>query len=485
MSGPQPTPVPGPTPTPDVSHVALPNVPSNTYELLTSFAAAIDTATGNFTTHATKLASISHETDGAVSNVVSTSQGLTTQTLSDTWGNTKTDFSRAHDPLTGITASTCLGGSPNGVQAVLDKNKSTIQDGLIAIEKIRALQRSSPLQPPSAQQVQQWIDQVNAFTGALGNVNLALEVMILSLRKLNGGFAATCATGFAAGVPLPTFPKNAFAMNSSGGGGGGTITAQQLSDFLKGKGIHPSTADDIALWAEENHLNLDDVNSLVTKDNASSVLSWLQDGKLTSSNLNDALTLNKQGISTGALNQLLNSGADLSKASTDVTALLNSTHPGVNSTTVSQWIEQGLNLKYAKTLLDRGATVDIIDKNIGNYTNPSPDPNAGASLWNKMPKSQVVQVFQRWETGVPSGQGNDGSIFANRVQASSKGGSATPFPNPVGQVREYYVNYPGSDRILIDESGRAYYYPSTTSIHYDPGTRIPIPFSYILQMFGK
>src|SRR5437660_9587030 len=114
-SGPQPSPVP--TPTPDVSHVALPNVPANTYQLLSSLADAIDTANGNFNTHATKLAGISQQTNGAITNVTSTSQGYAATALADTWKNTQTDFNQAHDPLTGIMASNCMGGSPNPLRA--------------------------------------------------------------------------------------------------------------------------------------------------------------------------------------------------------------------------------------------------------------------------------------------------------------------------------------------------------------------------------
>src|SRR6266702_1602017 len=99
MSGsqtPSPTPEPAPTPTPDVSHVKLPNVPADTYEILSKFADTIDTTNGEFNTHATKLAGISQETNGAVNNVTTNSKGSATNALSDVWKNTQTDFSNAH-----------------------------------------------------------------------------------------------------------------------------------------------------------------------------------------------------------------------------------------------------------------------------------------------------------------------------------------------------------------------------------------------------
>lgn len=309
MSGPQPQ--PGPTPTPDLRHITIPNVPPNTYELLSGVADAIDTANGNFTTHATKLGGISSDTNGAVNNVTSTSQGSGANALSDTWKNTQTDFSRAHDPLTGIVASNCMGGSPNPMRDVVDQNKSSIQAGLIAMENIQASQHS--INPPSAQQVEGWIQDVNALMGSLGNVNLAMQVMILAIRNLNGGFGASCATGFTPGFPPPTFPNNSFAMSNSGssGGGSGKISMGDLEDNLKSQGVDPGTAESIALNAEISGLNLDDVQSLIdTGAKPSDVLKWFEDGKLTETSLNDVTALIKQGVSDDAITQLLNNGID-------------------------------------------------------------------------------------------------------------------------------------------------------------------------------
>jgi hypothetical protein len=407
MSGPQPTPMPtpqpAPTPTPDVNNITLPNVPSNAYELLSSFADTIDTANGRFNTHATKLDNVSQETNGAVNNVVSTSSGLATQALSNTWTNTQTDFSRAHGALSGIIAPNCMGGSPNPLREALNKNKSAIQNGLIAMENIQALQRSCPLHPPSAQQVQEWIDQVNALTGALGNVNLALEMMILALRGLNGGFAASCATGFTPGAPLPTFPKNSFAMSSSGGGGGG-LTAQQLADYLKGKGINGGLADDIALWADANHLNLDDVKSLIDAGaDPNKVLSWLQDGKITPANLGDITTLVGKGVSNDVITQLLNNGANLSDIASNVTTLRNG---GVRADLVNTWLKNGTNLNNAVAILRQGADLNLIgtSSQVGNFTGL-----AGKSVNDVLARIPADAKINEWIS--ISGGATDGMKF--------------------------------------------------------------------------
>jgi hypothetical protein len=480
MSGPQPTPMPtpqpAPTPTPDVNNITLPNVPSNAYELLSSFADTIDTANGRFNTHATKLDNVSQETNGAVNNVVSTSSGLATQALSNTWTNTQTDFSRAHGALSGIIAPNCMGGSPNPLREALNKNKSAIQNGLIAMENIQALQRSCPLHPPSAQQVQEWIDQVNALTGALGNVNLALEMMILALRGLNGGFAASCATGFTPGAPLPTFPKNSFAMSSSGGGGGG-LTAQQLADYLKGKGIDESTADSIALWAEENHLNLSDVQSLIDSGaDPAKVLSWLEDGKITPANLGDITTLSGQGINSDAITQLLDSGADLGKVSTDVSNLLG--RPGVNISDVNQLIQKGVNLKYAEVLLNKGIDVNWIVNKAAMYTTDDP---AGATRWNNLGKNMknaIADAINRWATGTTRFD-NDGTTFRNNPPVMPRG--TTP------PYTEYTVSLDGRKgnwRIVVDAKGKVYFFD-----HYNfsggqgKPAALPVPASWIMNLF--
>src|SRR5207245_3703483 len=144
-------------------------------------------------------------------------------------------------------------------------------------------------------------------------------------------FAATCATGFTPGMPPPTFPKNAFASTSSGGGGGGKMTVDQLADYLKGKGINADIAENLALWADDQGLNLEHVQALIDAGaKPGDVLTWLQNGKITEANLNDVTTLVNQGVNDDALTQWLDRGVDLNTASTDITTLLNSSH-GVSS----------------------------------------------------------------------------------------------------------------------------------------------------------
>ncbi len=485
MSGPQPTPQPAPTPTPDLRHITIPNVPPNTYELLSGVADAIDTANGNFNTHATKLGGISSDTNGAVNNVTSTSQGSGANALSDTWKNTQTDFSRAHDPLTGIVASNCMGGSPNPMRDVVDQNKSSIQAGLIAMENIQASQHS--INPPSAQQVEGWIQDVNALIGSLGNVNLAMQMMILAIRNLNGGFGASCATGFTPGFPPPTFPNNSFAMSNSGssGGGSGKISIGDLEDNLKSQGVDPGTAESIALNAEISGLNLDDVQSLIDtgKVTPSELLSWLESGKLTEANLNDVTTLVNKGVSSDAITQLLANGADFKAVEANVTDLLSK---GANISDVNQWIQKGLNLKYAKVLLNRGLTVDQINSGIDKYTRAFTNKDPGYQRFNQIPKdikSGVGDALKRWATGTNTGIGRDGTPFRNDPQLTTKGVKQYPFPgNNSGPYTEYRVGS-SSDRIVVDHYGNAYYYSSDNG-HYYPDDAIPIPFDYIMQILG-
>ncbi len=474
MSGPQPTPQPAPTPT-----VTLPQVPPNTYELLSSVADAIDTANGNFNTHATKLGGISTEANGAVNNVTSTSQGSAATALSDTWKNTQTDVNHAHDPLTGIIAKNCMGGSPNPFRETLNQNKSSIQTGLTAMENIQAYQQNRLPQPPTSQQLEGWIQDVNALTNSLGNVNMALQVIILAIRNLNGGFAATCVTGFTPGVPPPTFPKNAFASMSSGGSGsgGGKISMNDLESHLKSQGVDPGTAESIALNAEILGLNLDDVQALLDTGKVSpgQFLQWLESGKITDANLSDVTTLTNQGVSSDAVNQLLNNGADLKATSANVQTLLTK---GVDMGQVNQLIQKGVNLKYAEALLNKGVDINWIVNKATMYTTDDP---AGLGRWNNLAKgtkSAIADAINRWATGTTRFD-NDGTTFQNNPPVMPKG--TTP------PYTEYTVSLDGTKgqwRIVVDAKGKIYFFD-----HYNfsggqgKPAALPVPASWIMNLF--
>src|SRR6476661_4230812 len=94
------TPVAGPTAVPNNY---VPNLPSNTYQLLSGLADAFDRVNKKLNTHADQLHTIKNSTNNAVGEVISTSKGQVTDTLSDVWNNSTTDLNTAHDQLSTIT----------------------------------------------------------------------------------------------------------------------------------------------------------------------------------------------------------------------------------------------------------------------------------------------------------------------------------------------------------------------------------------------
>jgi hypothetical protein len=190
-----------------------------------------------------------------------------------------------------------------------------------------------------------------------------------------------------------------------------------------------------------------------------------------------------QGITSERVNQLIEEGTDLKSANANVTNLLDG---GVPVDQVNQWVQKELNLKYAKILLDKGMSVTDITDRIKMYTKA----DEGSNNWKEQLetpsiKQGVNNALKRWEANSSTGQGNDGRVFTNSKMYSDDLHKEIPsFQTPVtGTLREYYVDYPGSERIVIDSSGKAYYFPDDAK-HYNPDTRIPIPFSYIIKILG-
>lgn len=292
---PTPVPAPGPSPYASVSNIALPNVPANTYQLLCDLANAIDTANGQFNQHAASLTDIAGKTSGAINEVVSTSKGQATDALASTWHYTQTDFDSAKSRLTTITGSSYMGGTPNPLWTALDEHKSTIQTGLTAMENIHTLQVSCPVHPPTAQQIQTWVDEVNAMTDSLGNINLVLETIAMAIRDYNGGLTAVCATGFTPGMPIPAFTKNAFASQAnatgSGGSGDGNITEEQLTNDIQDAGGSEEASQFIPILAEEHGLSLDNIKALLdTGVKPDQIYQWLLEDtqyKITNQSLSD------------------------------------------------------------------------------------------------------------------------------------------------------------------------------------------------------
>ena len=331
--GPTPVPVPTPTPTPSVQDVSLPDIPTNAYQLLLNLADAIDTVHNSFRASLGHLGDITSEITRTTHTVISTSQGTATDALATLWDNTKTDLHGAQDPLNSIITPRSLGGFPNGLRETLDQHKGDFQDGILAMEQIQMLQRSCPVHPPSPQQIEEWIQQVHNLTNALGNVSMAMQVMIMAIRSINGGFAAVCATGLVPGQPLPTFNKNAFAMqNTTGSSGGNKLTEAQLEDYLTSHGVDSTDAAYISMYAGDQGLNLEDIQAMVdTGLSPQQLLQWLQDGTISDwlyfdnkpgRSISDITAMFNQNVNTDTITQLLDGHANLHEISSNVTLLM-------------------------------------------------------------------------------------------------------------------------------------------------------------------
>ncbi len=208
---------------PPVVPYQLPNIPSNTYSLLSNFAIAVDTANTKLTGHANKVSDIHTSANNAVGHVVSTSKGKATDALDTLWANGQTDLSHAHDQLSAITTSSQgIGPGPNDFRSTLEQYSAVIQTGLAALDTLRQHQDGNGVVMLFGSQMMQLKQEVDQLDSALANINMALDIMAMAIRGLNNGFRAACATGLVPGQALPLFSKNAFAhqMSSDDGGKG-------------------------------------------------------------------------------------------------------------------------------------------------------------------------------------------------------------------------------------------------------------------------
>ncbi len=486
----------------------VPDVPDNVYTLLINAADAIDTTNGKLNTAVTNLNKVQTDTGKAVNEALDDSSGLATDALSDIWTDSQNDFGEAQTILVAFTSKGYMGGgpnSPNPLRAVVEANKTAIQNGVLAMERRSAFRRKAtpeeldledqvegvmqstyverslggprqldllPVMTPAIEQfivsfpgidrtllaqIVQWTMEIQDMEDALSNVGLAVEVMLIALNSLNrSGFSGTCATGFVPGQPPPLFPTRAFFMEKNGGDDPYQSFANTFKD---NSGSYTSDqVDEIVMWGEEQGLSVDQIQSLLTSGyDAQSLIRLLQEGKINGSNANDVISL---------LNR------------------------GVPDKTITQWLDAGLDPKYANILLDRGVSVSTIDAkaNTKGYLNPS----TGGQKWKDALNNQRAAInaaLQRWASGSSLGPGvsagHDGMPFRNEPMRGSDGIVQPPFPDPVGTVTAYYVySATGGDtgaRILVDQSGTAYYYPN----HYDPATRVKIPYSYMISILGK
>lgn len=301
----------------------LPNIPANAYQQLSNLADAIDTANTKLKGHADKLNDITTSTNNAVNHVTSTSKGQATDTLTKVWQDSQKDLGRAQGQLEQITTSSNGLGpiqsqGQTGFRATLDMSKATIQKGVQALENIQNQQNGHATTLATNQQLEQWKQEVDDLNNSMSNLNLIIDGLAMLICKLNDGFSSTCATGFNPGGTLPLFPKNAFASQTDGGSSGSTDDKyQKLSDHIYEKeggtegGGNKDTADLIATFAETAHLNPDDVQALIdTGVDPQQVLTWLENGNINATNLNDVTDLLKKKVSPDAINALFKNGID-------------------------------------------------------------------------------------------------------------------------------------------------------------------------------
>lgn len=190
---------------------------------------------------------------------------------------------------------------------------------------------------------------------------MAMQVMIMAIRSINGGFAAVCATGLVPGQPLPTFNKNAFAMqNTTGGNGSDKLTEAQLENYLTSHGVDSTDAAYISMYAGDQGLDLKDIQAMADAGLPShQLLQWLQDGTLSDwlysdnkpgRSMSDITALLKQNVNTDTITQLLDGRANLNEISSNVTLLME--HGGTDPSQIATQLKD-LNANQIATLKNR------------------------------------------------------------------------------------------------------------------------------------
>lgn len=500
-STPTPDPQPNYPPIPD-----LPNWPSNAYQLLLTLSSAIDTVSGSLSTVAENLRNVQHTTNTAVGDIVANSQGEVTDGLHDIWGYTQQDFANAGGPLLSITGAGALGGSPNQLQEVLDQHQADFLNGIPAIEQLQHLQATNFASSPSVEEVQNLVDLAQAVIDAMGNVNTALWMMIMAVDTINFGIAFACATGLEPGTPPPLFSPTTFSMESNGNPGGGKnkMKAEDLAEYLEGLGVDSDTALNIAIFAEEQGLNLADiqqmfdslsVDGMVSEDDAWSIQALINDGELgkwynsgkSGHSLSDVTTLLTTGFDTDSINMLLKNNADIPITLTCTQDLFSL---NVSMGQINQWVTDGQNLKGILALEQKGITTDNVNKGLAQ-----PVTKGWANI-NNATRQNMVQTIKNWKNGVQGRNSrgaindNDGTHYQNR-NGKLPGGPDRPlngnieprdgYVNPRGYT-EYTVNNVGTNtnsgnkmRIVVDKYGNMWYSPD----HYDDW--VLVPQSFIIQ----
>lgn len=494
------TPNPTPTPSPQANYPpipSLPDLPSNTYQLLVNLSTAIDTACGSFSASGGQLSSIQTTTNTAVSGVVANSKGEATDGLNDLWTCTQKDFTYASNMLTTITAANALGGSPNQLQEVLNQYGPAIQNGVPAVEQLRNLVATNFSSQPSVNTVQYLVDMAQGLTNAMGNVNQALWMMISAINTLSGGIYYACQTGFSPTTPLPVFTQQVFSMESSGGSGGsGSNDATDQNTIEQWMASDPEGAELLIISAEAKGVSLDDIIALLQGGGPDAfepeyesfnvdpeqIYEWIDNDNLSSDDIHNIVTLmNKGGAVSDQINNWIGDGINFG----DAADLVNN---GISVAQIDQWASSGQDLaqmnRGIQALMSRGITIDNIKQGLAQQVNKG---WAGVSNPIRQNIAQTIKIWKNRSVGVNakgSPNPNDGTHFENRENKLPGGpdNSQTGYVNPRDYTEYTVANPSGGNvmRIVVDKYGNMWY----SSGHYNDSGWTPIPQSFIIQALG-
>lgn len=504
-----PTPVPTPSPRPNYPPIPqLPDVPPNAYQLLLNLSAAIDTTSKSFGTSSGKLDTTHTTTNTAVNGIVANSKGSTTDGLNSLWKYTQQDFTNASTPLTSMTGSNALGGSPNQLQVVLDQHRSDFLNGVPAVEQLRHLVATGFASQPSVDAVQALVGLSQGLTQAMGNVNMALWLMINAISNIHDGIHYACATGFTPGQPVPLFTQHSFAMEGNGGSGSADANAvstiNSLTDpetaelLIMEAGIRGVSLNDIVTllqngveseqiyeWLSNQSINLDSITTLIGKGNANyfQINAWISRGvnidnvaSLVNSgvDLDNAVQLTRAGVDPASVSSLIQEGASPKTILTMLQA------PGVNATNVQSVIENNItNLikdSNPKFQLTRVNAIKMLNGPDGTYPQVAGSGGAGADINFINPKTGDI-VLGREEKSVTVVGGMFSEIHSLPAQLSGySAAKEVVFQVPAqangqswiqgfikGQSQTSLAQYKGINITVIDPQGKVLWQGTLTN----------------------
>lgn len=407
-----------------------------------------------------------------------------------------------------------MGPGPNDFRTTLEANKTTIQNGLSAIETLKTQQGLS-VPTVSAEHLQELKQAIDALDSSIANINMVLQVITMSITTLNNGFANACATGLVPGQPIPAFNKNAFAHQAHGdspGSGSSAADEQKLKAALEKNGMSSDAADIFMVNALDAGVDFDTITNLLNKgqsvdsiEQAFSDAEALKGRNISNESINalfkkggnikntiaDANNLLDKGVKPEQVNQLISKNSDLPSTYSSITHLLGNS--SINIDKINQWIQEGIDPNYADILTNKG--IDI-DANIKSFTQDYTNNTPGYKRWGqleKIKKTAITDALKKWAGGSWANGiqtfGNDGTPFNNNPVKGRNGVPTTPMPKgtTTPPYTEYTVTLDGTKgnwRIVVDSKGKAYFMD-----HYNPfgvdgkDAPLPIPFDFIKDVF--